>query len=66
MLDQRADGLPPTAIDIIKEEIARTLRDKLGVSMTPRGQHIENPIIADLIITHTLGNKDTQIHKIFG
>jgi hypothetical protein len=33
MLDQRAGGLPPAAIDIVKEEIAGAFRDKLGVSM---------------------------------
>jgi hypothetical protein len=38
MLGQRADGLPPAAIDIVREEIARAFRDKLRVSMIPRGQ----------------------------
>jgi hypothetical protein len=40
-------------------------QDKLKVSMTPLGSRIENLMIADLIITHTLGNKDTQIRKDF-
>jgi hypothetical protein len=35
MLDQRAGGLPPAAIDIVREEIAGVFRDKLGVIMIP-------------------------------
>jgi hypothetical protein len=31
MFDQRAGGLTPAAIDIVREEIARASRDKLGV-----------------------------------
>jgi hypothetical protein len=65
MLDQRAGGLPPGAIDIVREEIDGMFQDKLEVSMTPLGSRIENLMIADLIITHTLGNKDTQIRKDF-
>jgi hypothetical protein len=53
MLDQRAGGLPLTAIDIVREEIAGASRDKLGVSMIPWGGRIENPMIADLITTST-------------
>jgi hypothetical protein len=34
----RAGGLTPAAIDIVREEIAGAFRDKLGVSMVPRGQ----------------------------
>jgi hypothetical protein len=30
--------LPPTAIDIVREEIAGAFQEKLGVSMTPGGQ----------------------------
>jgi hypothetical protein len=56
---QRAGGLPPTAIDIVREEITVAFRDKLGVSMTPRGSHIGNPMTTDLIITRTPQNKDT-------
>jgi hypothetical protein len=52
MLDQRADGLPPVAIDIVREKIARVFQDKLGVSMIPRGSRIENPMTTDLITTH--------------
>jgi hypothetical protein len=37
ILDQRAGGLPPTAIDIVREEIAGAFRDKLGVSIVPGG-----------------------------
>jgi hypothetical protein len=36
-MDQRAGGLPPTSIDIVREEIAGALWDKLGVSMTTGG-----------------------------
>jgi hypothetical protein len=35
MLDQRASGLPPAAIDIVREEIAGAFKDKVGVSMIP-------------------------------
>jgi hypothetical protein len=35
MFDQRAGGLAPAAIDIVREEIAGAFRDKLGVSMVP-------------------------------
>jgi hypothetical protein len=38
MFDQKGGGLPPAAIDIVREEIAGTFRDKLGVSMIPGGQ----------------------------
>jgi hypothetical protein len=37
MMEQRAGGLSPAAIDIVREEIAEAFRDKLGVSMVPRG-----------------------------
>jgi hypothetical protein len=53
MFDQRAGDLAPAAIDIVREEIAGAFRDKLGVSMVPRGNHIGNLMIADLITTHT-------------
>jgi hypothetical protein len=43
MVDQRAGGLAPTAIDIVREEIAGAFRDKLGVSMVPGGQLYRNP-----------------------
>jgi hypothetical protein len=53
MFDQRAGGLAPAAIDIVREEIAGAFRDKLGVSMVPGGSHIGNLMTADLITTHT-------------
>jgi hypothetical protein len=43
ILDQRASDLPPAAIDIIREEIARAFRDKLGVSIVPGGQSYRRP-----------------------
>jgi hypothetical protein len=43
MFDQRAGGLAPAAIDIVREEIAGTFRDKLGVSMVPGGQSYRRP-----------------------
>jgi hypothetical protein len=43
MMGQRAGGLPPTAIDIVREEIAGVFRDKLGVSMIPGGQSYRKP-----------------------
>jgi hypothetical protein len=39
----RAGGLPPAAIDIVREEIVGAFRDKLGVSMIPRGQSYRRP-----------------------
>jgi hypothetical protein len=52
MFDQRAGGLAPTAIDIVREEIAGAFRDNLGVSMLPGGNHIGNLMTADSITTH--------------
>jgi hypothetical protein len=43
ILGQRAGGLPPTAIDIVREEIAEAFRDKLGVSIVPGGQSYRRP-----------------------
>jgi hypothetical protein len=43
MIGQRAGGLPPTAIDIVREEIAEAFQDKLGVSMVPGGQSYRRP-----------------------
>jgi hypothetical protein len=41
--DQRVGGLPPDAIDIVREEITGAFRDKLGVSMVPGGQSYRRP-----------------------
>jgi hypothetical protein len=43
MFDQKAGGLLPAAIDIVREEIAGAFRDKLGVSMVPVGQSYCKP-----------------------
>jgi hypothetical protein len=43
MFDQRAGGLAPAVIDIVREEIAGAFQDKLGVSMVPRGQSYWRP-----------------------
>jgi hypothetical protein len=43
ILDQRAGGLPPAAIDIVKEKIAGAFRDKLGVSIVPVGHSYRRP-----------------------
>jgi hypothetical protein len=43
MFDQRAGGLAPAAIDIVREEIAGAFQDKLGVSMVPGGQSYRKP-----------------------
>jgi hypothetical protein len=53
VLDRWAGGLPPTSIDIVREEIAGAFRDKLGVSMISGDSHIENPMTTDLISTRT-------------
>jgi hypothetical protein len=42
-MDQRANGLPSVAIDIVREEIAGALWDKLKVSMSPGGQSYRRP-----------------------
>jgi hypothetical protein len=51
-LDQRVGGLPLPAIDIVREDIARVFRDKLGVSVTHGDSHIGNPMTTDLTMTH--------------
>jgi hypothetical protein len=38
MFDQRAGGLAPAVIDMVREDIAGAFRDKFGVSMVPGGQ----------------------------
>ena len=43
MFGERAGGLAPAVIDIVREEIARAFRDKLGVSMVPGGQSYRRP-----------------------
>jgi hypothetical protein len=43
MMGQRVGGLPPAAIDIVREEIAGAFQDKLGVSMVPREQSYRRP-----------------------
>jgi hypothetical protein len=50
--NQRIDGLPPAATDIVREEIAGAFRDKLGVSMVPGGSHIGDLMTTDLTTTH--------------
>jgi hypothetical protein len=42
-MGQRVGGLPPAAIDIVREEIAGAFRDKLGVSMVLEGQSYRRP-----------------------
>jgi hypothetical protein len=53
ILDQRASGLPLAAIDIVREEIVGAFRDKLGVSIVPRGSHIVDLMVAILTVSHT-------------
>jgi hypothetical protein len=43
MFDQRASGLTPAAIDIVREEIVGAFQDKLGVSMVLGGQSYRKP-----------------------
>jgi hypothetical protein len=43
MFDQRAGGLAPATIDIVREKIAGAFQDKLGVSMAPGGQSYRKP-----------------------
>jgi hypothetical protein len=52
-LDQKVGGLPPAAIDIVREEIAGAFRDKLEVGIIPRGGHIGNLMVAILTVSHT-------------
>jgi hypothetical protein len=42
-MGQKVGGLPPAAIDIVREEIAGAFRDKLEVSMVPGGQSYRRP-----------------------
>jgi hypothetical protein len=53
ILDQRAGGLPPAAIDIVREKIAGAFRDKLGVSIVSGGQSYRRLMIANLTVSHT-------------
>jgi hypothetical protein len=63
---QRDGGLPPTAIDIIREEIAGALRDKLEVNMSHGGSVIGGHTIADLTMTHTYkGQEYPNLQKIW-
>jgi hypothetical protein len=43
MFDQRAGGLAPAVVDIVRQEIAGAFRDKLGVSIVPGGQSYRKP-----------------------
>jgi hypothetical protein len=43
ILDQRAGGLPPAAINIVREEIAGAFQDKLAVSIVPREKSYRRP-----------------------
>jgi hypothetical protein len=43
ILDQRAGGLPPAAIDVVREEITGSFGDKLGVSIVPGGHSYRRP-----------------------
>jgi hypothetical protein len=43
MFDQRASGLAPASIDIVREEIVGAFRDKLKVSMVPGWQSYRKP-----------------------
>jgi hypothetical protein len=42
-MDQRVGGFPPAAIDIVREEIAGTFQDKLGVNVSHVGQSYRRP-----------------------
>jgi hypothetical protein len=42
-MDQRVSGFPPAAIDIVREEIAGTFQDKLGVNVSHVGQSYRRP-----------------------
>jgi hypothetical protein len=67
MLDQRAGGLPPAAIYIVREEIAGAFRDKLRVSIIHRGQLYWRPYDSRLTITHThmeLGYSNSQSFRV--
>jgi hypothetical protein len=66
-IGQRVGGLPPAAIDIVREEIAEVFRDKHGVSMVPGGNHIRDLMTANLTITHThreLGYPNSQSFRV--
>jgi hypothetical protein len=44
ILDQRAGGLPSTAIHIVREELVGAFRGKFGVSMIPSGAVISEAL----------------------
>jgi hypothetical protein len=52
-MDQRVDGLPLVSIDIVREEIVGTFRDKLRVNMCHGGSVIGGHTIADSTMTNT-------------
>jgi hypothetical protein len=67
MLDQRVGGLAPTAIDIVREEIAGVFQDKLGVSMIPRRQSYRRPNDSRFDYhSYPQGTRITEFTKILG
>jgi hypothetical protein len=64
---KRAGGLPPAAIDIVREELARAFRDKLGVSIVPRGQSYRRPYNSQFDrLPYPQGTKIPEFAKFLG
>jgi hypothetical protein len=67
ILDQRAGGLLPDVIDIVREEIAGAFQDKLGVSIvsgiqsyrSPYGSHFDR-------LPYPLGTRIPEFAKFSG
>jgi hypothetical protein len=66
-LDPRAGDLPPAAIDIVREEIARAFRDKLEVSIVPGGQSYQRPYDSQFYrLPYPQGTRIPEFAKFLG
>jgi hypothetical protein len=52
-MQQRAGGLPPTTIYVVREEITRAFKDKLGVNMPHGSNLIGGHMTTDSTMTYT-------------
>jgi hypothetical protein len=67
ILDQRAGGLPPAAIDVVREEIDGAFRDKLGVSIVPGGHSYRRPYNSQFDrLPYRQGTKIPEFAKFLG
>jgi hypothetical protein len=67
ILDQRAGGLPPAAINIVRGEIAGAFRDKLGVSIVLGVQSYRRPYDSQFDrLPYSQGTKIREFAKFSG